>query len=249
MVFEPILNPIFSPLLKLPVLWAIIIISFLISLIINVVYKLVTDQNLMKSLKEELKEHQKKIKEHKNNPEKMIELQKKAMQSNFQYMKHSMKPTLFTIIPIIIIFGWLNSHLAYEPITPGQTFTTTAFFNENVNGKVELITPEEIEIIDKPTKDITGMVTWELKAKEKGEFLLEYKFDKKSFTKDVLITDEKEYKEPETRIKDNELKAIKIDNKPVKPLNLFGWKLGWLGTYIIFSIIFSMILRKIMRVY
>ena len=41
-------------------------------------------------------------------------------------------------------------------------------------------------------------------------------------------------------------------NKKVKPLgnvSLFGWKPGWLGVYIIFSIIFSMVLRKLLKIH
>ena len=63
MVFENILNPVFAPFLALPTLWAVLLLSFLISLIITLIYKYSTDQNLMKSLKDEMKELQKEIKE------------------------------------------------------------------------------------------------------------------------------------------------------------------------------------------
>jgi uncharacterized membrane protein (DUF106 family) len=32
-------------------------------------------------------------------------------------------------------------------------------------------------------------------------------------------------------------------------MNLFGWEVGWLGTYIVFSIVFSMGLRKILKLH
>lgn len=32
-------------------------------------------------------------------------------------------------------------------------------------------------------------------------------------------------------------------------ISIFGWELGWLGTYILSSIVFSIALRKIMKVY
>ena len=128
MVFESILNPIFSPLLNLPTLLAVIILSFLISLIITVVYKFTTDQNLMKQLKEEMKEFQKEIKELRKEPEKAMQVQKRSMQTNMKYMMHSMRSTLFSIIPIIIIFNWMNANFAYDPVLPGQDFTTSVYF-------------------------------------------------------------------------------------------------------------------------
>ena len=75
-----------------------------------------TNQELMKSLKAEIKDFQKEMKGYKDDAVKMMELQKKAMQKNMKYMKHSMKPTLFTFVPIIIIFGWLRT--TYTPIGP-----------------------------------------------------------------------------------------------------------------------------------
>ncbi|MFC1801814.1 EMC3/TMCO1 family protein, partial [Nanoarchaeota archaeon] len=117
---EGVLNPVLDPLLNLGPFWAILIISLVISLLITLIYKLVTNQKKMKELKTEMKESQKKMKELKDQPEKVMAMQKAAMKKNLEYMKHSFKPTLITFIPIILIFGWLQGSLAFEPIMPGQ---------------------------------------------------------------------------------------------------------------------------------
>ena len=49
------------------------------------------------------------MKLHKESPQKVMELQKQAMEKNLVLMKHSMKPTLYTFIPLIIIFGWIRT--------------------------------------------------------------------------------------------------------------------------------------------
>ena len=71
------------------------------------------------------------MKQHKDNPQKLLEIQKNAMEKNLEYMKHSFKPMIFTMIPILLIFGWLNAHLAYEPIRPEELFGVTATFDES----------------------------------------------------------------------------------------------------------------------
>ncbi len=249
MVFDNLLNPIFNPLLNLPTLVAVIMLSFLISLIITVVYKYTTDQNLMKQLKGEMKEFQKEIKELKKEPEKAMQVQKKTMQTNMKYMMLSMKSTLYSILPIILIFGWMNVNFAYDPILPGQDFTTTVVFEENAGGTIELSVPKGITINGDSKKEIKdSTIKWILNADE-GEYLLEYLFDGKKYNKEVLITEENKYKEPIKMIKGNVIRSIEIDNKPKKLLNLFGWKVGWLGTYIMFSILFSILIRKIIKVY
>ncbi len=248
-MFESILSPIFDPLLKLPILWVVVIMALIITFLITLIYKFTTNQNLMKELKDEMKELQKEMKELRSDPQKMMEVQKKAMQTNMKYMSHSMRSMLFTFIPIILIFGWMNSHLAYEPILPGQEFTTSILFYDTVKGNAELIIPEGITISGEANKTIEDSeIKWVLKGKE-GEYLLEYNIDSKSYTKELLITKEQSYSKPIKIIKDKTVRQITIDNNKMKVFNLFGWKLGWLGSYIILSIIFSMILRKLFKVY
>ncbi len=248
-MFENLLNPIFAPLLDMPILWAVAIISFIVSLIITLIYKFATDQVKMKELKTRLKDHQKEMKEHRNNPQKVMEINKQAMQVNMEYMKHSMRSTLFTILPILIIFGWLNAHLAYEPLIPDQEFSTKLIFKNGITGEAVLNAPEGITLINNNTQDIVNNeAIWQLKGKQ-GEYLLEYEYGSKKYSKDIVVTNEREYKQPFQKVNDGTLKTIEVDNKKVKVLNLFGWRLGWLGTYIIFSIIFSMVLRKMFKLH
>ena len=75
------------------------------------------------------------------------------MQTNMKYMGLSMKPTLVTFIPIIIIFGWMHAHLAYNPILPNQDFTVSAEFKSS-EGNIELSVPEGLIIISDSTQTI-----------------------------------------------------------------------------------------------
>ncbi len=248
-MFEGVLSPVFDPLLYLPMTWVIAIMSFIITFLITLIYKFTTNQSLMKDLKEEMKELQKEMKELKSEPQKMMEVQKKAMQSNMKYMSHSMRSMLFTFIPIILIFGWMNANLAFEPIIPNQEFTTSVVFYDNIKGEAQLIIPEGIVSDGELNKTISdGEIKWVLRGKE-GEYLLEYNINEKSYTKELTITDDQSYAKPIKMIKDKTVRQISIDHKKMKVFNIFGWRLGWLGSYIILSIVFSMILRKLFKVY
>ncbi len=245
------LDPVLGPVLLLPSFWGIVLLSFFISLIITVIYKYTTDQNMMKQLKDEIKEFQKEIKELKNNPEKAMQVQKEAMKTNMKYMSMSMKSTLITFIPIIFIFGWMSSHLALESLKPGEPFTVTMTFGKPVSGEATLTVPSAMSIDGDSTKELSGeSVFWTVKG-ERGEHVLEYGYGGKVFTQEILITDEPYYADPILKVKDSttDVKSLTVNHKKKIIMNLLGWKLGWLGTYIIFSIVFSLGLRKVMKVY
>lgn len=245
---DPALNFVFNPLINLSPLWGIAVISVVLSVIITVIYKYTTNQDLMRDLKNEMKEFQNEVKALKDDPQKAMAVQKRAMETNMKYMMHSFKPMFFTFIPIILIFGWLNTHLAYEPILPDTEFITTVATAKGVTGAITLVVPDAITLVSAAEQEIIdSRASWTLKGAA-GEYLLEYKFNSQSYTKELLITAERAYKPVESRV-NSPLKTIKINNNPIKVMNLFGWKLGWLGTYIIFSIISSMILRKLLKVY
>ncbi|MBN1645037.1 DUF106 domain-containing protein [Candidatus Woesearchaeota archaeon] len=249
---DPALNFVFGPLLNLPPFWSILIISFIISVIIVLVYKFCTNQKVMKELKDETKALQKQMKELKDNPSKAMEVQKKAMQTNMQYMMKSMKPTLITFIPIILIFGWLQAHLAFVPILPDQDFSMTIEFDKGVSGNIIAEVPSGIELSGPSSKEISdSKVVFTMRGKE-GVYKsppVEFTVDSKTYSKPVIITSEPEYVQPFLSVKDGIVKSITTSNEKMKILNIFGWKLGWLGTYIILAIVFSMILRKLLRVY
>jgi uncharacterized membrane protein (DUF106 family) len=256
-MFESILHPIFSPLLALPAVVGICIIALLISVIITVVYKYMTDQTMMKDVKLRQKELQKKMKELRNQPDKLMKVQKEAMDLNLKYMSQSFKPTIITFLPIIIIFGWLNANLAYEPIMPGQEFTATLLFNEGYTGNVSISVPEGITVVGDGTAEIKERTAeFRLKGSE-GDYLLVFEYQGKSYDKELTITDSQRYAPVQKILKKEPVSMITLGNPKLIAINLFGkdsggWgsgRFGWLFTYIIFSLLFSFGVRKLLKVY
>ncbi len=254
-IFGPILNPILSPLLKLNPLLSIVILTFIITLTSTLIYKKVTDQEVIKSLKSEMKELRNQMKEFKDDIKKVEELQKKSLEKSMVHFKHTMKPMFITMIPILIIFSWFYAHLAYLPITPGQDFTTSVIFNKAIDKDVELIVPEGIDLISNSKQTVIHTqtkgwifthdlyyVNWTLKGKE-GEYVLVYNYNNQEYKKDLLITNDLDYKKPSESITGSDIKEIKIDNQEMK---IFG--LRWFWIYFILAIIFNSTLRKIFKV-
>jgi len=240
-------------LLVLAPIWVITIISVGISLIITIIYKLVTDQYLMKTLKTDMKKMQKQMKEIKLQPERFAEHQKILMKKNMEYMKHSMKPTLITMLPVLLLVGWLATHIAFSPIVPGDQFNATLMFNPEVTGEVQL-TAKGLDILNENIQTINeNKVLFQLKGEEEGKYLLEFKHGDQYYEQKVLLTTEQKYEQPIHTVKKSDLKAITISNKVLRPFGdnfkIGSWYPGWLSTYILLSFVSSILIRKLMRVY
>ena len=250
MVFAELMDPIFRPLLGLNPLFAVGLVSLLVSVIITVIYKFTTNQDLMKSLKDELKELQKEMKALKENPAEMMKVQKRAMETNMKYMMQSFKSTLYTFLPIILIFAWMSANFAFNPISPDEQFQVLLNFEKGTTGNVLLTVPEGIEIIGDAEKEASPQVIYNLKGIE-GVYnegnALKFEYNDRTFFKDVIITNNQNYAQKELKIQNSNLQSIVMGYHKKVILPIINW--GWLGSYIIFSIAFSMLLRKWLKVY
>ena len=251
-ILDPIFNPIFGPLLNWNPALGVAIIAAIITVIITLAYKYLTDQDKMKHLKGRQKEFQKEMKSHRDNPEKMMSVQKEAMKVNMEYMKHSLKPTLFTMLPILLIFGWMSGALAYDPITVGESYTIIADFADGVSGQAQLVLDLESEFSSSEAVQTIseGSVTWRVKSKTIGEHILAVETGGASERVTVLVTDGSlEYADAEVKFTDSDVVSIEVGYDKLTPLgdlSIFGWNPGWLAWYIVISLILSLGLRKVM---
>ncbi len=251
---NPFFDLIFGWLLAMPPFWSIAILSLIISLIIVVITKFTTDQDLMKHLKEESKELQKQMKALKDNPEKMLAVQKQHMEMSMKMMRQSFRPMFFTLIPILLIFGWMQDRLAYEPVMPGQEFSVRIEFEKGL-GKtlINATAPEGVTLTSENPKETTdGIAIFTFKADEPGTYSapgLAFAINGKTYTKDLIVTTKREYLKPLVMVRDKTVKTIETVHDKVKVISIGSFSLSWIWSYIIFSIAFSSILRKLMKVY
>ena len=95
---------------------AIIVMAFLVTLFITVVNYFMVDRSRMKEIREKQKRLRAEMKQYKDNPQKMMEINKQMMEDMPEQLKHSFKPMLVTIIPLLILFSWLRSTFAITAI-------------------------------------------------------------------------------------------------------------------------------------
>src|SRR3989344_2914001 len=103
-----LLNPTAGALLSFNVNLGVIVFSAVISLMITIVQKYTTDQETLREIKKEQKILQAQMKEFKDNPQKLLELQKKQLEFIPRTMEITFRPLMYTSLPIILFFRWFN---------------------------------------------------------------------------------------------------------------------------------------------
>lgn len=107
-----VLNPTSGVLLNWNLTWGMIIIVLLIAIFMTLVQKYGTDQETLREMKKEQKALQEEMKKFKDHPEKMMEFQKKQFAFMPKMMKLSMRPMMYTAIPLILFFRWFMDFFA-----------------------------------------------------------------------------------------------------------------------------------------
>jgi len=87
-----------------------------ISLFITIIQKYTTDQETLREIKKEQKLLQQEMKNYKDHPEKLMELQKKQLSSIPKTFEITLRPIMYTSIPIIIFFRWFSDYFADNPV-------------------------------------------------------------------------------------------------------------------------------------
>ena len=95
---------------------SILVLSFVITLFITIVTHFMTDREMMRGIKEKQKSLREEMKKHKDNPQKMMELNKQMMEDFPKQMKQSLKISLVTLVPLLLLWNWLRGILATTSI-------------------------------------------------------------------------------------------------------------------------------------
>lgn len=110
MGFNDIVGTALDPILTLHHLCGLILVTLGVNLIITLAYKYLTDQEALKSLKEETKELQKQMKEMKNDTDMLMKLRKQSFEKSIASFKQSFKPMIVTMLPLLVVFGYLRAY-------------------------------------------------------------------------------------------------------------------------------------------
>lgn len=101
-----LLNPSAGALLGWNLTLGMLILVLVLTGITTAIQKYTTDQKTIKELKQQQKDINKKSREFKHDPQKMLEMQKEVGPIAMKMMKLSLRSMAYTAIPLILFFRW-----------------------------------------------------------------------------------------------------------------------------------------------
>ncbi len=267
-VLNKIFEIIFIPFQNINPWFGMIALSLLTGILMLYVFKLTSDQEGIKKTKNKIKAHLLEIRLYKNDLVTSFKAQGNILVSNFKYMKHSVKPLLVMIIPILLIIIHSNFWFAYDPldikeeallkIKLSEEYTPSEFdVKVNNNDFVNIETP--------PVRiDEENEIAWRFSALKQGVHEIKIQAGENLVTKSVSIgqkplseisplrkrksiMNELLYPVEKPLDKNSPVKSIEISYPP-SGLRLFGIKIHWIITFFILSIIFGYSLKGLFGV-
>jgi len=109
-------DPSIGALLDWNVNIGMIVIAAILGLIIILVQKYTTDQKTLREIKKEQKLLQEEIKKYKHDQQKFLELNKKQFELMPKTMEITLRPIMYTSVPIILFFRWFSDYFITNPV-------------------------------------------------------------------------------------------------------------------------------------
>lgn len=125
-----ILDPTAGALLNWNIHIGMLVVSFLISFIISLFQKYTIDQDSLREFKKEQKLLQQEMKKYKDAPEKFMELQKKQLEFIPKTFDITLRPLIYTLLPIALFFRWFSGYFTtiVTPVKIYGLFSTSGVF-------------------------------------------------------------------------------------------------------------------------
>jgi len=258
---------IFYPFVSLNPWVAMVVVCLLTALFMLFIYRYTSNQKGIREAKDKIKAHFLELRLFKDDFRLLMRAQGRMLRYNFVYMKHSLRPLMVMILPLIIVIVQLNFRFGFRPLQPEEKFIAVVKLSEFPplrSMDISLEAPEGLEV-ETPALRIESLheMDWRLRAKEPGEFELRIWVGEELFTKRVIVSD-KLSQLSTRRVSRSFFREFLYPSEPPLPsfspvsyievrypsgnLNLGGWNIHWLVVFFVLSIVFGFSLKGIFRV-
>jgi uncharacterized membrane protein (DUF106 family) len=254
------------PLAPLPVFLSLAVVSLATAIAILLVARAASDQPALAAIKRQIHADLFEIRLFRDDLRLMLRAQADILRHNATYLRLSLVPMLWIVVPFVLLVAQLEAHFAYSGIAVGQSVTVTAQLKaaDAESPAAALEAPAGIRV-ETPAIWLAALqqVVWLVVADRAGDYVLRVRIQGETYSKTLHasdgltrrsavrhgtgLIDQALYPSEEPLPASAPVASIGVAY-PERRVNLFGWRIGWMTVYLVESMIFALFLRTPMRV-
>ena len=263
-----------APFRGLPPLAGLTAVSLLTGVAMLLVFKWTSDQEGLAATKRKIHACLFEIRLFNDDLAAIFRAQGELLLHNLRYVRFSLVPLLWMIVPLFVLVAQLQFHYGYEGLEPGRQALLKVTLEEGWEGRVpvgdfagftkpeaRLEAPAGIEV-ESPALWIPSEseLDWRISGEVPGDYELTVHLGEETFTKRVLVTEEDTIHRKSPVRPDRDLLAQLIypaerplPEGPVERIEItyddasvwfLGWHTHWIVVFFILSIVFAFALRN-----
>jgi len=192
--------------------------------------------------------------------------QREVLRFNLTYLRHTLKPFAWLILPVVLILVQLDLRYGYKSLEPGQAALVRVRFAESIAfapGELRLEVPEGLRVETRPLRiPHEQEVDWRIRAEEVGAYRISVVAGEESFVKEVLVgprlvprsprrgsgwLDALLYPSEPAFAGDASVRSIEITYREER-FTLWGFRMHWMVPFFVLSVAIAFALRKPFKV-
>ncbi len=260
------------PFRQLPPIVGLSVVSLLTAAGMLLVFRAKSDQQRIEQVKRAMVAALFEIRLFNDDLPALFRAQGEMLKQNAAYLRLSLVPMLWMIVPIGLIAAQLEFQYGYAGLTPGQPALVKARVRQSATPLAEpaavsppvsaasLEAPKEIRVLTAGAWfPATQEIIWRVMAEVPGEYVLNAKVDGGTFTKTVDATDRVVRRSPvrvaagfmnqmmypaEPPLPDGGIVTSISVGYPSRAIRVLRWDLPWVIVYLVLSMAFAVALRK-----
>ena len=221
------------------------------------VFKATSDQAGIKKAKNLVKGHFLAIRLYRDDIGLMLDTMKNIILSNLFYMRKSLRPMLFLVVPVGVILVQIGSRYEFRPLAVGESMVVSMRLAEKISAadlsKVELDLPEGLHSDIPPVRiEARREISWRIRAEKPGDYDLAFLYNGSTVSKRLRVVDflvplatkrahgdlaVSAMNPSESGLPASSFASMISIRYPKRELYFLGFNINWLVAFFIFSMV------------
>jgi hypothetical protein len=262
------LDWLFGPFKSIDPIWALLAASFVTTFIFLEVFRRTTNSTKLQEAKNNMQARLLEVRLFKDSPSIVLAALVGMLGCNLRYLKHSVKPTLLLLPPLVVLMIHLDAWFGHVPLRPGQAALVRVKILGSAQQAFNHISLEAAAGLSIETPSLRvpqeNEISWVVRAGQTGQYLLNLR-GAGSAAQTTIVVAERGWERVAPRLvtagfwnqwahpgeaslpRGGSVEWVDV-NYPDRSLGLFGWEVHWLVLFFVLTCVLGFVGSKLLRV-